>query len=63
MDEQKRQDCLRMKAAVEQALERLNEQLKIFPAKGSDKRYRELIDKAIYYRTILEQIDEALNEP
>ncbi len=62
MNEQQRQDYLEMKAAVELALERVDEQIKIFPAKGSDNRFAELVRKAIYYRDILRQIEEALTQ-
>jgi hypothetical protein len=61
MDEQRRQDYLAMKAALTEILDRLNDQIEFYPFDSDEKKYQDLIRKAIYYRDLIRQIDQQLN--
>jgi CRISPR/Cas system-associated endoribonuclease Cas2 len=51
-----------LKKAIFEALDELEDELIIFPIDEQDIRYFELINKAIYFRTMIEKIDDLLKK-
>lgn len=62
MDEEERQDWLRMKAVLEEYLIIIDEQLMRFSASEKDIEYQFLIKKAIEYRDTIYKINELLRK-
>jgi hypothetical protein len=51
-----------LKSAVSDALDGVEDELIIFPIEEQDIRYFGLINKAIYFRTMIEKIDDLLKK-
>lgn len=62
MDEEERQDWLRMKAVLEEYLIIIDEQIMRFSASENDIEYQFLIKKAIEYRDTIYKINELLRK-
>lgn len=62
MDEEERQDWLRMKAVLEEYLTIIDEQIMRFSASENDIEYQFLIKKAIEYRDTIYKINELLRK-
>ncbi len=61
MTQEERQDLLDLRKGIDKALVQTEEQIILYPVDGSDDGHRSLINKAIYYRELLKQIQIKLS--